>query len=106
MNIYIPTPVVVENALVFEARIPHDGQLITITKPSGGAIELRYGETHIPHDKYYQDTVDGVHQASFTLPNQHRIVATWVPRPMRYEHIHIQTPRLLVQISTSNTPRV
>ena len=112
MEIYIPTPVVVDGTLYFQARIPHDGHWVLITKPSDGRLTLRYGDTDeasvvVPHDKYYHDTDDGVHHAVYTLPNQQRVGVVWIPRPMTYHHIHIQTPRLLVQIaSTPNTQPV
>jgi hypothetical protein len=74
---------------------------------------LYYGDTAetrvaIAHDKYYEDPDDDIHQAVYTLPNQQRINIIWIPRPMRYHHIHIQAPRLLVQISSSknNTEEV
>jgi hypothetical protein len=103
LQIYIPNPVVVENTLVFQAQLPHNEQLITITKPSNGALSLHYNDTVIPHDKYYHDTDNDIHHAVYTLPNQQQICVIWIPRPMTYHHIHIQTPRMLVQISTPNT---
>jgi hypothetical protein len=105
MQIYIPQPVVVDGTLHFQARIPHDGHWILITKPSNAPLTLRYGDADdasivVPHDKYYYDPDDNIHHAVYTLPNQQRISIIWIPRPMTYHHIHIQTPRLLVQITT------
>jgi hypothetical protein len=101
LEIYVPNPVVVGDALVFQAHIQHDGKLITVEKPLNGTISLHYDNTPILHDKYYQDPEDDIHQSVYTLPDQRRICVIWVPRPMRYAHIHIQAPRLLVQISTT-----
>ena len=106
MQIYIPTPVVVDNTLHFQARIPHDRHWIFITKPSNEQMTLHYGDTDgarvvIQHDKYYEDPDDGVHHAVYTLPDQRRISVVWVPRPMKYHHIHIQAPRMLVQITST-----
>jgi len=106
MQIYIPTPVVVGGTLQFQARIPHDGYWVFVTKPSDGRLTLYYGDTDdatriVPHDKYYHDTDDGVHHAVYTLPDQRRISVVWIPRPMRYHHIHIQAPRMLVQITSA-----
>jgi len=113
MQIYIPTPVVVDDTLHFQARIPHDGYWIVITKPSNALLTLRYGKTNeasivVPHDKYYNDPDNGVHHAVYTLPNKQHISVVWIPRPMTYHHIHIQTTRLLIQVSptSSNTKEV
>jgi len=108
MQIYIPTPVVVDGTLQFQARIPHDGYWIFITKPSNEQMTLRYGDTDeasvVPHDKYHDDPDNGVHHAVYTLSNKQRICVIWIPRPMRYHHIHIQAPRMLVQIASTPNP--
>jgi len=109
MQIYIPQPIVVDGTLHFQARIPHNGHWIIVTKPSNAPLTLRYGDADdtsvaVQHDKYYYDTDDDVHHAVYTLPNQQRVSIIWIPRPMKYHHIHIQSPRMLVQIaSTHNT---
>jgi len=113
MQIYIPQPVVVDGTLHFQARIPHDGHWILITKPSNGQMMLHYHDPNgasrvIVHNKYYHDPDSDIHHAVYTLPNRQRISVVWIPRPMTYHHIHIQTPRLLIQISstTNNTKEV
>jgi len=109
MQIYIPQSVVVDGTLQFQARIPHDGRWILVTKPSDGRLILYYGDTDearvvVTHDKYYEDADDDIHHAVYTLPDQRRVSVVWIPRPMNYHHIHIQAPRLLVQFtSTPNT---
>jgi len=108
MQIYIPQPVVVDNTLHFQARIPHDRHWILITKPSNGRLMLHYGDPDgasfvVLHDKYHDDPDDGVHHAVYTLPNKQRICVVWIPRPMRYHHIHIQAPRMLVQIASTHS---
>ena len=108
MQIYIPQPVVVDGMLWFRARIPHDGHWIFVAKPSDGRLMLHYGDTDdatrvILHDKYYEDPGDGVHHAVYTLPSKQRVSIVWIPRPMTYHHIHIQTPRMLVQFSSANS---
>ena len=107
MQIYIPQPVVRDGTLHFQARIPHDGHWILITKPSNGRLMLHYGDPDgasfvVLHDKYYEDPGDGVHHAVYTLPNKQRVCIVWIPRPMTYHHIYIQAPRMLVQFSSAN----
>jgi len=107
MQIYIPTPVVVDGALQFQAQIQHGGYRLIVTKPSNAPLTLHCSGADgvsvvILHDRYYYDSDDDIHQATYTLPSQQRVTIVWIPRPMNYHHIYIQAPRMLVQFALAS----